>query len=89
MLEGSLTLTPHVNPDGTITLSLSLPSISGTAPAADRLIRLRPVSSGDPLLIRNFFPDTGRKASLASALLLQRGETLLIFITPTFAASRN
>lgn len=86
VLEGSLTLTPHLNFNKTIALDLSLPTDPAGPQATEERFRLRSVTSGDLLLLRNFFPNTGNRAEPSSAILLRSYGTLLIFVTPILAA---
>lgn len=88
-LEGSLTLTPHINPNKTITLDFSLPpEAAASSPAKNQVSPLPPVQSGTPLLIRNSFPPVNG-AALSLALLLRSRWTLLIFVTPSLIAGSN
>ena len=83
-IQGALTLTPHVLPDGTVGLEL-LP------PTGDKTVALKPVHSGDPLvLIATVMPDF----PILGGLFRTRnkaisGDELLVFITPTIVGESD
>ena len=89
-LQGSLTFTPHINPNKSITLSFTLPpdpSLPQTAKASTFL--LRPIAAGDVLMMRSSYLMTGASLSLSSPVLLGFNRTLLIFITPTLVVNNK
>ncbi len=80
-LQGSLTLTPVLNTDQSVSLRLTLPSDQAASPQTPaQTFSLRSVASGSSVLLRNFYPNpiTGAFPSIP----LNRSWTLLIFVTP-------